>query len=139
MKRIILPILAISLITGCHSTENIEPQSYNMNQMNESIFLETYIFQGLKNLNDGFDAETIYYFSESDFEIVLNRAEKLGIEIYGIEPWQNGGFYDVKIYEDYETTADDPNWYQTAFAEFKKENEILQYAASYGVPTRLLQ
>ena len=55
-------------------------------ELKKEEFLKSKIFFGLENLNNGFDSESIYYFSESDFEIVLNRVEKNGIGIYGIEP-----------------------------------------------------
>ena len=57
------------------------------NKMKKEKYLNENIFIGLKNLNDGFDAKTIYYFSETDFEIVLNRIDQLGLGIWGIEPW----------------------------------------------------
>ena len=102
--------------------------------MEELEFLKANVFYNLKNLNDGFDAESIYYFSEFDFEIVIDRVEKLGIGITGIEPWLNGEFYDVKVVEDHGDVPNDPKWYRKAFAEFKKHNEKnLLYAASYKV------
>jgi len=64
-------------------------------RLKEFEYLKTNVFNGLENLNYGFDSESIYYFSESDFEIVLDRFEKSGIAIFGIEPWLNGDFYDV--------------------------------------------
>lgn len=107
--------------------------------MDKLEYLISNVFVGLENLNDGFDSKNIYYFSESDFEILLNRIEKLGIGIYGIEPWLNGAFYDVLSFEDYNTTAIDPKWYRKAFFEFKKSAKPLFYAASYKVPEKLLQ
>ena len=102
-------------------------------------YLEDFIFKGLENKNDGFDAETIYYFSESDFEIVLNRVEKKGIAIYGIEPWLNGNFYDVLSYEDYKTVPNDPKWYRKAFSEFKKREKHLIYSGSYQIPKEVFE
>ena len=98
-------------------------------------YLKANIFIGLKNMNDGFDNESIYYFTESDFEIVLDRVEKLGIGIMGIEPWLNGEFYDVKVAEDYGGIPSDPKWYRSAYTEFKeiKEKSLL-YSASYKLP-----
>jgi len=55
-------------------------------RINEKAFLDKNIFQGLNNLNNGFDSQLIKYFSELEFEIVLKRVEKLGLGIYGIEP-----------------------------------------------------
>lgn len=101
-------------------------------------YLVSNIFYGLENLNDGFDTESIYYFSEADFEIVLDRVEKNGLGIFGIEPWLNGSYYDVKGFEDFNTIATDPNWYRKAFSEFKQSGEKLLYAASYELPKKLI-
>ena len=100
-------------------------------------FLKSKIFFGLKNLNDGFDSESIYYFSESDFQIVLTRVEKNRIGIYGIEPWMNGDFYGVKVHEQINAEPNNPSWYREAFSEFKKSGKNLQYSATYQVPKRL--
>jgi len=104
------------------------------NQMDKLEYLKTNIFNGLENLNDGFDSENIYYFSESDFEIVLDRVEKYELSIYGIEPWINGTYYDVLGFEDFNARPTDPTWYRKAFSEFKKSGKELMYAASYGIP-----
>jgi hypothetical protein len=96
-------------------------------------YLKANVFYGLKNMNDGFDSDLIYYFSQSDFETVLDRIEKLGIGIMGIEPWLNCEFYDVKVAGDYEAKATESKWYRKAFMEFKNENENLLYAASYNI------
>ena len=113
-------------------------EKYNLEKDNSLIdkkrdYLNTNVFYNLKNRNDGFDAASIYYFSQSDFEIVLNRIEKLGIGIFGIEPWLNSEFYDVKVVDDYGGVTTDSKWYRKAFQEFKKENENLLYAATYDV------
>lgn len=105
--------------------------------MKKFEYLKAHIFNGLENLNTGFDSESIYYFSESDFEVILDRVEQKGIGIYGIEPWLNGSFYDAKSFEAYKTVATDPNWYRTAFLEFKKTGEQLMYSASYQIPKNL--
>ena len=104
--------------------------------MDKLSFLTTNIFDGLENLNNGFDSELIYYFSENDFEIVLNRIKKFGIEILGIEPWKNGEFYDVMTAEDFDL---DLEWYQKAFSEFKERDKNLQYSASYKIPSNFLK
>ena len=110
---------------------NLEKDNYRIDKKID--YLNKNVFYNLKNMNDGFDAESIYYFSQSDFEIVLNRIDKLGIGISGIEPWLNRDFYDVKVVEDYGGITTDSNWYRKAFEEFKKENKNLLYAASYDV------
>ncbi|WP_178988056.1 hypothetical protein [Winogradskyella schleiferi] len=107
--------------------------------MEQTEFLKKKIFTDLKNLNDGFDSESIQYFSETDFEIVLQRVEHFGIGIYGIEPWLNGKLFDVLGHEDYKKKATDPKWYNKAFSDFKKRQEGLAYAATYKVSKKLLE
>lgn len=106
--------------------------------MNKSEFLTAKIFTDLKNINDGFDTEANYYFTAADFQIVLDRIEHFGIGLYGIEPWLNGKFYDVKTNEDYKKKATDPKWYRKAFSEFNKLETKLQYSATYKVSSKLL-
>lgn len=106
--------------------------------MEKTEFLEKNIFLNLENLNDDLDLDSTRYFSESDFEIVLERIEKLGIGIYGIEPRLEGEFFDVKGNEDYRKKATDPKWYKKAFSEFKKQQANLQYSATYKVSDKLL-
>ena len=108
------------------------------NSERKNEFLNNHIFYGLQNLNDGFDAPGIKYFSEDDFEEVLTRVQRQGLGIMGIEPWKNGEFYKVMIYEDFTDDPADPNWYMQAFQKFKEGREDLQYAASYFIPGRLL-
>jgi hypothetical protein len=94
-------------------------------------YLQKNVFHGLENLNNGFDSERIFYFSEFDFQTVINRVEKLKIGILGIEPWLNDKFYDVKTYGEYNLSPKDPKWYKKAFEEFKEEKKNLKYAATY--------
>jgi len=107
-----------------------------MSEMNKHEYLEKFVFKDLTNLNDGFDAEGIKYFSEEDFKIILSRIEKLKIGVVGIEPWLDGNFYDVKCFEDYGAgfAPDSPEWFWHAFEGFKKENRNLMYAATYYIP-----
>lgn len=106
--------------------------------MDVTQYLDEHVFVGLENLNDGFDAEQIKYFSENDFSIILSRVERLGLGIHGIEPWKNGAFYDVISCEDKMKAPSDPAWYKQAFEEFVALGEELQYSASYHVPDELL-
>jgi len=101
--------------------------------MEKLEFLKKNVFFCLENLNDGFDSESIYYFSETDFEIVLNRVKNLGLGIWGIETWYKGEFFDVKGFKDYTTFSTDSNWYFKAFEEFKETKLNLQYSASFEI------
>ena len=106
--------------------------------MEQTEFLEQKVFNDLKNLNDGFDKETIQYFSESDFEIVLQRVEHFGIGVYKIQPWLNGKFYAVAAHEDFKKKATDSRWYKKAFFTFKSRKPGLSYSALYKVSNKLL-
>jgi hypothetical protein len=102
-------------------------------------FLDKYIFYGLSNLNNGFDAPSIFYFSETEFQKVLNRVKHYEIGIFGIETWKNGEFYDVMGYEEFSSNPSDSHWYLDAFQKFKQAGEILQYSATYFVQDDLLK
>lgn len=106
--------------------------------MEQTEFLEKKIFIDLKNLNDGFDKETIQHFSESDFEIVLQRVEHFGIGVYKIEPWLNSEFYAAATHEDFKKKATDSRWYKKAFLTFKFRQSGLSYSATYKVSNKLL-
>jgi hypothetical protein len=109
------------------------------NRSKANLYLEEYIFYDLKNINDGFDAETIQYFSETDFEKVLKRCKKHNLGIYGIEPWLDGEFYDVITFEQVSRSPDSSDWYFKAFEKFKAESLELQYSATYSIPDNLLE
>tara|TARA_B110000977_G_scaffold54438_1_gene74133 strand:+ start:446 stop:772 length:327 start_codon:yes stop_codon:yes gene_type:complete len=106
--------------------------------MEKTAFLEKHIFNGLQNLNEETDAEGTHYFSEEDFEKVLERAAHFGIGIYKIEPKHEGKAYEFKEHETYRKKATDPRWFKNAFIEFKKTKLELQYSATYRVSKRLL-
>lgn len=109
--------------------------------MTSKEFLDTYLFKGLTDLNDGFDVESIKYFSREDFEVVLNRAEEYRLEIYGIELWKDREYYDTEIFEFHYTKvtdAADSEWYKHAFEELANEVGNLLFSASYGVRDALL-
>lgn len=105
----------------------------------KELFLDQHIFYDLTDLNDGFDVDAIRYFSKKDFIKVLQRAEYFKIKIYGIEPWPNGEFGGVRIYEEYKLDSDNPEWYWKAFNDFLAEGITGYFSASYDVPTALLK
>lgn len=106
--------------------------------MEQTEFLEKNVFTDLKNLNEGLDKETIHYFSESDFEILLQRVEHFGIGIYGIEPKLDGKPYEAVSHEDFKKKATDPRWYKKAFLTLKTRQSGLSYSATYKVSNKLL-
>lgn len=105
----------------------------------EKKFLDKYVFYGLTDLNTGFDVNVIRYHSREEFRIVLERVEKLGIGIFGIEPWKEGYYYDVWTCSDLGANPRDPAWYNTAFEDFAGRGVELQYSATYDIPEKLLE
>ena len=97
--------------------------------------LENTLFYGIENLNDGFDAEEIYYFSAENFGKIIDRCEKEKIAIFGIESWIDGtedgcevnGQKEYSMYD-----ADDPRWYRKAFDRLKADGEKKLYCATFG-------
>jgi len=106
--------------------------------MEQSQFLEKNIFTGLKNLNDGFGQDGVQYFSETDFEIVLQRAEHFGLSIYSIAPWSKDETHEASSHEDHKKKATDPKWYKKEFVTLKTRQEGLLYSAKYKVSKKLL-
>ena len=106
--------------------------------MEQSQFLEKNIFTDLKTLNDGFAEEGVQYFSESDFGIVLDRAEHFGLSIYSIAPWSKDESHEASTHEDHKKKATDPKWYKKEFLTLKTRQEGLLYSAKYKVSKKLL-
>lgn len=108
--------------------------------MTKEQYLEKNIYNGLTNLNTGFDSPSIRYFSQIEFKILLEKVEKQNISIYGIEPFDSDlDYFDTKVHEQYNKKANDPEWYNGAFEEFVSLEEELIYAASFHVPDELLK
>ncbi|MCK0132517.1 hypothetical protein MWU59_13490 [Flavobacteriaceae bacterium F08102] len=106
--------------------------------MKQSEFLEKNVFNDLENQNNGFDKENSHHFSQSDFNLVLERVEHYGIGIYELITWRNGTFYAVANHVETKKKATDPQWYQKAFLTFKTAQPGLTYAAKFKVSNKLL-
>ncbi len=106
--------------------------------MEQNEFLEKHVFSDLTNLNDGFDQKDIIYFSELDFEKVLDKAEHYGISIYEIKTFLNGEPNEVTNHADNKKKATDPRWYKKAFNRLKAGQTELLYSATYKVSKKLL-
>lgn len=98
-------------------------------------YLNKHIFNGLNNLNDGFDSLSISHFAEKDFFAVLERCRDNSVGIYGIEVWQKDEkvFDHVITFEDYGTFPKDDNWYFGAFDKLRSSGKDYIYSASYYV------
>ena len=106
--------------------------------MEQTDFLAQYVFTGLKNVNDGFDEATVHYFSESDFEIVLNRAAHFGLSIYTITSCLEGKLQPVMSHETVSKKATDSSWYKKALKTKKHQHTGMFYSAKYKVSAKLL-
>lgn len=106
--------------------------------MEQQEFLEKNVFTNLKNLNTDFKINPVYYFSEIEFEAVLQRIEHFGIGIYTIEPRFNGAPFDVSNHESYKKKATDAKWYTKAFLTSKHRQPGMEYSATYKVSSKLL-
>lgn len=106
--------------------------------MKQSEYLEKHIFTDLKNNNEGFEDASSFYFSEEDFQKVLERSEYSGISIYKISSWLDGKAFKVSTHEEFNKKATDPRWYKKAFLTLKMTQEGLLFSASYKVSSKLL-
>ena len=106
--------------------------------MGQPEFLEKHVFTNLKNLNEGFKEGSEYYFSESDFETVLQRSEYFGIGIYNVEARLNGELFENSNHETFKKKATNPAWYKKAFLTLTHRQTGLSYTATYKVSNKLL-
>jgi len=106
--------------------------------MEQSEYLEQHIFTDLKNLNDGFDEASNFYFSEADFETVIEKCEYSGIGIYKISTWLDDKAYKMSSHEEFNKKATDPRWYKKAFLTLKMSQKGLLFSATYKVSNKLL-
>ena len=107
--------------------------------ISKNEFLYTHIFCGLLELKTDFDAPTIFYFSEEDFAIILDRIEHYGCGIYGIETYINNEYCDTEVFETNGGKPCDPAWYRGAFESFRNYRSGLEYSATYHMPEELLE
>ena len=107
--------------------------------MEQAQFLAKKVFFDLQNLNDGFADAQFLFFSESDFEKVVERAEYFGISIYAIEAWKEKEFFGAAHHEDMNKKATDPAWYKKAFKTFRMTEPEMIYGATYKVSKKLLE
>lgn len=106
--------------------------------MEQTEFLEKHVYTDMKNMNDGFDQESELYFSESDFEKVLQKAEHYGIGLFSIKTSLEGEPHATTLHDEHKKKATDPNWYKKAFKTFRMGQTGLLYSATYKVSKKLL-
>ncbi|MDW5287614.1 hypothetical protein [Formosa sp. PL04] len=103
--------------------------------MTQEEFLEQNVFTGLTKNNEN-NGEC--YFSEEDFSEVLKQCEHFGIAIYDIKATINGEDHKTINHDMFRKKATDVNWYKREFSHLKREQEDMQYAATYKVSKKLL-
>lgn len=106
--------------------------------MEQAEFLQKNVYTDMTNLNDGFDEESVLYFSESDFETILDKVEHYGIGLYTIKTSLAGEYHAETSHEDHKKKATDAKWYKKVFKTFKMGQEGLLYSATYKVSKKLL-
>lgn len=104
--------------------------------MTEREFLEHNVFQGIKNMNTGYDNDTIWHFSSQDFETVLARSEEFDIKILGIECWEKEEEKHTKFYEDYKELD---RWHRQAYRELVETHSPCIFTATFDIPPIYLQ
>ncbi|WP_299777435.1 hypothetical protein [uncultured Formosa sp.] len=102
--------------------------------MTQEEFLEKSVFTGLQKNEENNDS----YFSEEDFSEVLKQCEHFGIAVYEIKTTLDGEAFKTINHETFRKKATDVNWYNREFSHLKREQEGLQYAATYKVSKKLL-
>ncbi len=106
--------------------------------MEKSEFLAKNVFKGLKSESIEVNNEEAMYFSEVDFEIILQKVEHFGIGIYTIETRLGKEVFETQNHEKNKKKATDAKWYNKAFMTLRKRQEGLLYSASYKVSQKLL-
>ena len=103
--------------------------------MTQEEFLEKNVFAGLTKIEEN---NGDCYFSEEDFSEVLKQSEHYGIAIYDIKTMLDGEEQKTINHDMFRKKATDVNWYKREFSHLKREQEGMQYAATYKVSKKLL-
>lgn len=106
--------------------------------MTQQEFLEKNVFIDFKNLNENFEENQLHYFSEEDFEKVLEKAEYYGLTIYTMDTIVDGVSNFSMDHTRFHKKATDPKWYKKAFLTYKNREKGLIYTATYKVSAKLL-
>jgi threonyl-tRNA synthetase len=101
-------------------------------RLTDDQILEKFIFNGIDKIDQTFDAPSIQYFKEKEFEEILNRCNKYNTGIQGIEPWLNGEYYGCEVFESNGGNCYDSRWYFEIFNKFKSQNLNLDYSATFN-------
>jgi len=120
------------------------PSNNNMQNSESKIFTRENLYNSLTDLNTGFDAPSIKYFSETDFITIMTRCKDNQVDIYGIESFtKNGEFIDCIVKEMYIDDENNDNnlWYLEAFQDLKNKMNLIAinnniqiiYTASYSL------
>jgi len=94
----------------------------------DRLYLQQRIFIGLKDLNTGFDSPVIRHFSAEDFFTVVDRCERLNVQIIGIEAFSvNVELLGIEI-------SSEPGFgWARRFVEEFREQVGVTFSATYEV------
>ncbi len=112
------------------------PEYFKKLQEKELLFLKENVFYGLPSGIP--NKKNQYYFSKTDFEIVLSRVENLNIGIDFIDIYKNGKIVSSEFPEDYHLKSNDPKWYKSSFKKRSNNATDLRFNAVFGLPDDLL-
>lgn len=104
--------------------------------MSELEFLEYNVFDNLRNYNTGYDALSMYHLKPEDFKIAMTRAERLYINILGIECWCSEKEVCAEYLEDYYMN---PNWHRQAFNKIINSYSPCLLTATFDIPESYLK
>ena len=135
--------------TGCDGCgEQLDTIDELFHQCNEEIkqdfrlrrwkWIKENIEHGLENSEIGITINSRSYFSQNDFETVLERCEKYGAGIWGIETWPNNEFFGCRVREEVEY-ATDPLWYWKAYRYFVDLGVHRNFTCSFHITEEILK
>lgn len=101
-------------------------------------FLFDHVFNGLKNLNTGFDSPLIPHVSPDDFGTVLERciksgAEVLGVEVFDVSNWPAG---KVEMLEVEISPEEESEWVRRLVRKYAGQPNIT-FCATFYIPEEL--
>ncbi|MCW3077940.1 MAG: hypothetical protein JWO32_2549 [Bacteroidetes bacterium] len=100
-------------------------------------YLKRHVYTGFSKLTEQENAEQVYCFTETEFEIVLQRAQFLGLGITRIKLWSNNHLVNA-ICPNPGVEPNDPTWYLNAFWHSQTLGFTLTYTASFQIPYELI-
>jgi len=106
----------------------------DLNFEESNRFMQEFVFADLKNLNTGFDSPLIFHFDPADFEMVIDRCERLHVRIVGIEVFSS----DVELLEIEISPEDGLEWARRSVGKYQGRSDVT-ISATFEVPDAVLK